>query len=123
MKTTAKRKRNAAQVDWRRLVWKILPHAAIVIAGMLIVFFVIDRFNKPMGFMVNEFHKVITFALSLLALCLAVRLISLERRTERAAYRRLQREAKKKQPVPAAPKPAAKAAAPADKNRPRNRQQ
>ncbi len=121
MKTTVRNRKSAAPADWRGLARKMLPHAAIVLAGMLVVFFVIDRINKPMGFMVNEFHKIITFALALLAIYMAVRLISIERRTERAAYRRLQREARKSQP--AAPKPAAKAAAPADKTRPRNRQQ
>jgi|GEM_PF-612522 len=89
--------RRAKPADWLRLIKKLLPHAAIIISGMLIVFFVIDRFNKPMGFMTNEFHKRLTFALALLALYFAVQLISLQRRAERAEYRRRLREAQERQ--------------------------
>ena len=80
--------RRARPADWLRLIKRLLPHVAIVISGMLIVFFVIDRINKPMGFMSNEFHKRITFVLALLAIYFAVQLITLQRRAERAAYRR-----------------------------------
>ena len=80
--------RHARPADWLKLVKKLLPHAAIVISGMLIVFFVIDRFNKPMGFITNEFHKRLTFALSILAIYLAVKAIALQRRMERAEYQR-----------------------------------
>ena len=96
--------RRARLADWLRLVRKLLPHVAIVISGMLIVFFVIDRVNKPMGFMTNEFHKRITFVLALLAIYFAVQLIALQRRAERAEYKRRLREAQQKQ---AARKPAA----------------
>ena len=96
--------RRARLADWLRLVRKLLPHVAIVISGMLIVFFVIDRVNKPMGFMTNEFHKKITFVLALLAIYFAVQLIALQRRAERAEYKRRLREAQQKQ---AARKPAA----------------
>ena len=96
--------RRARLADWLRLVRRLLPHVAIVISGMLIVFFVIDRVNKPMGFMTNEFHKRITFVLALLAIYFAVQLIALQRRAERAEYKRRLREAQQKQ---AARKPAA----------------
>lgn len=79
---------NATFADWRRLIRKLLPHAAIIISGMLVVFFVIDRVNKPMEFMTNEFHKQLTFILSILAIYMAVRIISLQRKTERAAQKR-----------------------------------
>ena len=65
--------KKAKPADWLALAEKIVPHIAIVLAGMLIVFFAIDRVNKPMGFMTNEFHKRITFALALLCLYLAGR--------------------------------------------------
>ena len=110
MKAIVKWIRTAAPADWRRLARKLLPHVGIVIAGMLVVFFVIDRFNKPMGFMVNEFHKVITFALALLSIYFAVRLISVDRRAERAEYRRALREAQKKK-APGAAKKTVKPAA------------
>ncbi|MBQ8952561.1 MAG: hypothetical protein IJ048_00465 [Clostridia bacterium] len=89
--------RRARLADWLRLVKKLLPHVAIVLSGMLIVFFVIDRVNKPMGFMTNEFHKRITFVLALLAIYFAVQLIALQRRAERAEYRRRLREAQRRQ--------------------------
>lgn len=84
--------RRAHLSDWLRLLDKLLPHVAIVIAGMLVVFFLIDRVNKPMAFMTNEFHKRITFALALMAIYLAVRRISAQRRAERDAYRRRLRQ-------------------------------
>ena len=83
--------------DWIHLIKKLLPHVAIVLAGMLIVFFVIDRVNKPMGFMTNEFHKRITFVLALLSIYFAVQIISVQRRMERAEYRRRLRELQEKQ--------------------------
>lgn len=78
--------------DWLRLVDRLLPHAAIVISGMLVVFFLIDRVNKPMAFMTNEFHKRIVFVLALMAIYLAARRISAQRRAERDAYRRRLRQ-------------------------------
>ena len=80
--------RRATWRDWLRLIKRILPHAAIVMAGMLIVFFVIDRFNKPMGFLTNEFHKVLTFVLCLLTIDFAIQISSMQRRAERSAYQR-----------------------------------
>ena len=102
----AARVRRMKLKDWRALIAKIIPHAAIVISGMLIVFFAIDRVNKPMGFMTNEFHKRITFALSLMAIYLAVKNVTLRRRAERERYRRMTRNAGKTgaaRPKPAAP--------------------
>ena len=105
--------RNARPADWLRLVKKLLPHVAIVLSGMLIVFFVIDRFNKPMGFMTNEFHKKITFVLALLALYFAIQSISLQRRAERAEYKRRLRRAQEDRAAarqrPSAPRETARA--------------
>ena len=74
--------------DWLRLFDRLLPHAAIVISGMLIVFFLIDRVNKPMAFMTNEFHKRITFALALMSIYLAVRRCAYLRARDREAWSR-----------------------------------
>ena len=87
-----------------KLFFKALPHVSIVMAGMMIVFFCIDRFNTPMGFMTNEFHKVITFALALISIGMAVRIMALQRREAREAYRR------QRQQQPAAPTPRRSAA-------------
>lgn len=80
--------------DWLRLVDKLLPHVAIILSGMLVVFFLIDRVNKPMAFMTNEFHKRITFVLALLSIYLAVRRTSAIRKAERDAYKRKLRQYK-----------------------------
>ena len=80
--------KRARPADWLNLVKKLLPHVMIVISGMLIVFFVIDRFNKPMGFMTNEFHKRLTFVLAILAIYYAIKNIALQRRMERIEYQR-----------------------------------
>ncbi|MBR0463738.1 MAG: hypothetical protein IJJ23_05060 [Clostridia bacterium] len=83
--------RRAKLRDWIKLLKKLLPHVAIIISGMLVVFFVIDRVNKPMGFMTNEFHKRITFVLALLAIYFSIQIITIQRRIERAEYKRRQR--------------------------------
>ena len=75
---------------------KALPHISIVISGMLIVFFCIDRVNKPMAFMTNEFHKVLTFILALLSLGYSVFIMAYQRRMERAEERRRIKEMKER---------------------------
>jgi len=76
-----------------RWILKLLPHLSIVFSGMLIVFFCIDRVNKPMAFMTNEFHKLITFILSILSLGYSVFIISYQRKMERQEYERRVRAA------------------------------
>lgn len=88
--------KHARLADWLKLLDKALPHAAIVLSGMLAVFFLIDRVNKPMAFMTNEFHKRITFVLAILAIYLAVRRIGAIRRAERDDYRRKLKQYKSK---------------------------
>lgn len=88
-------RRTKPAAGWLRLLDRLLPHLAIVISGMLVVFFLIDRVNKPMAFMTNEFHKRITFVLALLSIYLSVRRISAVRKAERDAYRRQLRRVKK----------------------------
>lgn len=78
--------------SWLWRVRKLVPYAVITLSGMLVVFFLIDRVNKPMAFMSNEFHKVITFILALMSIGLAVRVISLQRGEERKDYRRRLRD-------------------------------
>lgn len=94
-------------------VLKVLPHASIVMSGMLIVFFCIDRVNKPMGFMTNEFHKILTFLLSLICVGYSVFIISYQRKRERfeeakrkkaqAAQRSAAAQARATRKSPAAP--------------------
>ena len=46
--------KHARRSDWQRAINKLLCHTAIVISGMLIVFFLIDRVNKPMAFILRK---------------------------------------------------------------------
>ena len=91
--------KHARRSDWQRAINKLLCHTAIVISGMLIVFFLIDRVNKPIGFMTNEFHKVITFVLAILAIYFSVRFMANQRRAEREAWQR-RREGSRRQSAP-----------------------
>lgn len=93
-----------------KYLMKALPHASIVMAGMMIVFFAIDRVNTPMGFMTNEFHKWLSFFLAVSCLIYSVSAIARQRRRERAAAaaaarRRAEQAARKKKaqekPTPA----------------------
>ena len=105
--------KRARPADWLNLVKKLLPHVMIVISGMLIVFFVIDRFNKPMGFMTNEFHKRLTFVLAILAIYYAVKNIALQRRVERMEYQRLVKAAEERaRQAAGAPRPVNRPAQP-----------
>lgn len=114
--------KHARPADWLNLVKKLLPHVMIVISGMLIVFFVIDRFNKPMGFMTNEFHKQLTFALSILAIYLAVKAIALQRRVERMEYQRRVKAAEERaRQAGNAPRPVNRPAQPRPQSQPPRR--
>lgn len=73
---------------WLWRARKLVPYGVITLSGMLIVFFLIDRVNKPMAFMSNEFHKIITFILALLSVGMAVRIIGLQREDERKDYKK-----------------------------------
>lgn len=66
-----------------------LPHASIILAAMLIVFFVIDRFNSAMGFLDNDGAKILMLLLSITAIINAIMLIAYQRR----AYAAINRQA------------------------------
>ncbi len=67
---------------------RVLPHVTIVMAGMMIVFFLIDRVNTPMGFMANEFHKWLSFLLALACMGYSVAVIGYQRYQDEQADRR-----------------------------------
>lgn len=58
------------------LLRKILPHAAIVLGGMVVVFYVIDRFNTAMGFINNGITKALLLAFCAVSVVNARTLIS-----------------------------------------------
>lgn len=59
---------------------KVMPHLSIILAGMLIVLFVIDRFNSAMGFLDNDGAKILILALSITSIVNAILLIAFQRR-------------------------------------------
>lgn len=64
-------------------VAKTMPHISIILAGMLIVFFVIDRFNSAMRFLDNDGAKILLFVLSVTSIINSVLLITYQRRRDR----------------------------------------
>ena len=59
---------------------KLLAHCAILISGMYIVFFLIDRVNPAMGFIDNDITKPLLLVLSLIAIINAIQVIAAERK-------------------------------------------
>ena len=82
---------------------KILPHAAIILSGMYLVFFLIDRVNSAMAFINNEITKHLLLVLCAISVLNAIFLIYDQRhriRQQQAraeAARRRQREARQRE--------------------------
>ena len=84
---------------------KLLAHAAIVLSGMYIVFFFIDRVNSAMSFINNGITKRLLLALGLISIANAAYLIHDDRarvrrqqarlKEQRAARQREQRAARR----------------------------
>ena len=74
-------------MEEKDMLRKLLPHAAIVISAMYFVFFFIDRVNSAMAFINNDITKGLLFALCVISILNSIRLISIDRRTERARQR------------------------------------
>ena len=62
------------------MIKKLLSHCAIIISGMYIVFFFIDRVNPAMGFIDNDITKPLLLALALIAIINAIQVIAAERK-------------------------------------------
>lgn len=62
------------------VIKKFLAHCAIIISGMYIVFFLIDRVNPAMGFIDNDITKPLLLALALIAIINAIQVIAAERK-------------------------------------------
>ena len=65
-----------------KTITKVLPHISIIISVMLIVFFVIDRFNGAMGFLDNDGAKVLISVLGVTSIINSIMLIGFQRRPE-----------------------------------------
>ena len=58
---------------------KLLPHVAIVLSGMYVVFFLIDRVNSAMAFINNDITKWLLLVLCAVSSLMAAILIGDER--------------------------------------------
>lgn len=67
---------------------KWLPHVAILLSNMYLVFYVIDRFNRAMAFINNDLTKGLLVGLSLVSIFNSCLLIHDRRERIRAAQRR-----------------------------------
>lgn len=75
---------------------KILPHVAILLSNMYLVFYCIDRVNSAMSFIDNNITKALLVILSIISITNAAFLIQAERRkiaAREAARRRAARNA------------------------------
>ena len=80
---------------------KLLPHGAIIISGMYLVFFLIDRVNSAMAFINNDITKWLLLVLCAISVFDACLLIHDDRRRvrqqqARAAEARRRREAQRR---------------------------
>ena len=60
-----------------------LPHATLILALMMLVFFVIDRFNDAMAFLNNDLTKWLLFAFCLLAAILSLVVIAADEKARK----------------------------------------
>jgi len=72
----------------RRIMQKTLPHVAVVLSLMYVVFFIIDMLNQSMGFINNTYTKVIMLVLCMISIINAVLLLWHERRAIRREEQR-----------------------------------
>lgn len=58
----------------------ILPHAAIVLSCMMIVFFILDKFNDAMAFINNDITKTLLLILAVISVINSIALIAAHRK-------------------------------------------
>lgn len=64
-------------------VRKIVPHISIILSGMFIVFYFIDRVNSAMNFINHPLSKALLLILSIFSIVTSALLIAAQRRQER----------------------------------------
>jgi hypothetical protein len=70
------------------LIRKLCAHCAIIISGMYIVFYCIDRVNPAMSFIDNDITKMLLVILAALSVLNGIFVIAEERRKLRRRMRR-----------------------------------
>lgn len=59
---------------------RVLPHISIILSGMMVIFFVIDKLNAAMTLMSNDMTKALLFLLSIVTIIVSAMLISRQRK-------------------------------------------
>jgi ABC-type multidrug transport system fused ATPase/permease subunit len=72
----------------KHVVFKLLAHACIIISGMLLTFFVIDRVNPFMEFLTSEMSVWLIFVFALLTLAQSIMLVVTIRKHEMSASKK-----------------------------------
>jgi len=71
----------------------LIPHGTIILAVMMITFYITDRYNRPMAFINNDLTKVLLLIMSVLIIVQSVYMICVHRRKQTAAYKKALEEA------------------------------
>ena len=71
---------------------RLLPHGAILICNMYIVFFLIDRVNTAMCFIDNDITKALLAIMCVISLGTSLALMRSQRRADAARERRARRQ-------------------------------
>lgn len=79
----------------KTLLRKILPHAAIILGGMYVVFYVIDTMNTAMGFVNNRITKTLLLAFGIVGMVNACVIISDDRKKARRAAEKARKKKKR----------------------------
>ena len=58
----------------------VLPHSAIIISLMMILFYILDQFNDAMAFINNRITKGLLLALAIISILNAINIIAAHRR-------------------------------------------
>jgi len=74
----------------RMVLRKLLAHGAIIISGMYIVFFFIDRVNPTMNFIDNDITKPLLLILGVISIINSIQVIA---QTRKELRRRLRKQA------------------------------
>ncbi|MGM9679868.1 MAG: hypothetical protein ACI3XR_00015 [Eubacteriales bacterium] len=64
-------------------ILSLIPHINIILSLFLITCFIVDRFNRAMAFINNDFTKITLLVLAILAIVQSVYLIVKHRRDSR----------------------------------------
>jgi len=83
-----------------RIPRKILAHLIIIVSGMFVVFYFIDRVNEAMAFIDNDISKALLLVLSMLGIAQSVLSLADARGEERALRESARKLKRRRQGLP-----------------------